>query len=334
MEQGQAPSTPPAAPEVQQPRTLSDFSRNFIATLDAENSPQGQSEEPQEPASEGASEQPQEQPQEESAEPVETQEATVEDKAPEVETEEVEIEGKLYAVPKELKDGYLRQADYTRKTQEVAQQRRVVEHLMQQAQQAVGAAQQFGDVLGQIKQAETAIESFHRLDWQALRESDPVEYATKQADYTRWQMHRQNLMQTLNSTNAQLQQAQAARLKAAMQEALPVLQEKIPGWGETKQREIRAAANRFGYSDEELAGLADPRAVIVLHKAAEYDKLMAKKVEASKQVASLPPVAKPSARPQLDQKAAIQKSVEKFKAGGGKDLNQMAGILSQRLRGK
>ena len=39
------------------------------------------------------------------------------------EFEEVEYEGKRYALPKELKDAILRQSDYTRKTQELAQQR-------------------------------------------------------------------------------------------------------------------------------------------------------------------------------------------------------------------
>lgn len=334
MEQGQAPSGT-VTPE--QPRTLSDFSRNFLATLDSEDAAQAPSEAPEAPqAPEEQADEQQEQQEQETAstEAEEAQEAPQEDKAPEVETAEIEIEGKLYSVPKELKDGYLRQADYTRKTQEVAQQRRVVETLMQQAQQAVAAAQQFGDVLGQIKQADAAIESFHRLDWQTLRESDPVDYATKQADYTRWQMHRQALVQHLGQADSQVKQAQLMKVQAAIQEALPVVQQAIPGWGEAKAREIRAAAIRYGYSEPEVEGLIDPRGVIVLHKANEYDKLMAKKVEATKKVANLPPVAKPSARPQMDPKAAIQKSVEKFKAGGGKDLNQMAGILAQRLRGK
>ena len=40
---------------------------------------------------------------------------------------EVEIDGKTYKLPPELKDGFLRQADYTRKTQELAEQRRRME---------------------------------------------------------------------------------------------------------------------------------------------------------------------------------------------------------------
>src|SRR5712671_4095938 len=42
-------------------------------------------------------------------------------------TVEVEYDGKTYQLPPELKDALLRQADYTRKTQEVAQNRKALE---------------------------------------------------------------------------------------------------------------------------------------------------------------------------------------------------------------
>ena len=40
--------------------------------------------------------------------------------------EEVEYEGKTYKVPKELKGALMKNADYTQKTQEVAEQRKSV----------------------------------------------------------------------------------------------------------------------------------------------------------------------------------------------------------------
>lgn len=331
MEQGETPSTP-AAPEAAPTRTLSDFSRAYIATVDAEAAgapPEDvQDDTPPPPPDQGA-EAPIEAEQPEEPAPVE------ETPEPQESFAEVEIEGKLYKVPEEIKDGYLRQADYTRKTQEVAQGRRVVETLLTTAQQAVQAAQQFGDVLGQIKQADSAIEQFHKLDWQSLRDSDPVDYATKQADFTRWQMHRQQLAQGLTQAQQQVSHAQAQQLQARLQEAIPVLREKIPGWGEAKAKEIRSHASHYGFTDADLDGLYDPRQVMVLHDAMEYRKLMSKKVEASKKIANLPPVAKPSARPtQTDARLQYQKQRDQFIKGGGKDLDAMAGLLAQRLRGK
>ena len=55
-----------------------------------------------------------------------------EEMEPPPELEEVEHEGKKYQIPKPLKGALLMQADYTRKTQEVAEQRRAVEEQQRQ----------------------------------------------------------------------------------------------------------------------------------------------------------------------------------------------------------
>ena len=49
-----------------------------------------------------------------------------EETEPEDDTDEVEFEGKKYRVSKDIKDALLRQADYTRKTQELAEHRNQV----------------------------------------------------------------------------------------------------------------------------------------------------------------------------------------------------------------
>ena len=49
-----------------------------------------------------------------------------EESEPEDDTEEVDYEGKKYRVPKDIKDALLRQSDYTRKTQELAEHRNQV----------------------------------------------------------------------------------------------------------------------------------------------------------------------------------------------------------------
>jgi hypothetical protein len=53
--------------------------------------------------------------------------------------EEVEYEGELYQVPPKLKEAIIRQSDYTKKTQEVAETRKLIEH--QQSQLRVAQQQ-------------------------------------------------------------------------------------------------------------------------------------------------------------------------------------------------
>ena len=311
----QEPQQPQQESQEAPKRSLSDFAKGYMETLDREDAA------PSDPEAEGAEAPPQD-PQEATEAPPE------EDTGPRL--AEVEIDGKLYAVPEEIKDGYLRQADYTRKTQEVAHARRHVETMLSAATQAVQASQQFADVIGQIKNADASLQAFHNLDWNELRATDPVEYAAKQADFARWQSHRDGLVRSLADAKQRVDYAQAADMAQRVQYGAQVLSQAIPGWGEQKMKEIRAAAQRYGYQDAELDGITDPRAVLVLHKAAEYDRLQAAKVSRTQQVKNLPPVARPTAR-SGEERAAFQKERDSFRKSGGKDLDQMASLLSQRF---
>lgn len=295
-------------------RSLSDFAKGYMEQLDREEAaPSDQEAEAEAPVDEP---------------PEATEAPPEEDTGPKL--TEVEIDGKLYAVPEEIKDGYLRQADYTKKTQEVAHARRHVETMLQAATQAVQASQQFADVIGQIKAADASLQAFHSLDWNELRATDPVEYAAKQADFVRWQSYREGLVRNLQDAKQRVDYAQAQETAMRVQQGAQILSQAIPGWGEQRMKEIRSAAQRYGYRDAELDGITDPRAVLVLHKAAEYDKLQAAKVSRSQQVKNLPPVARPTARSGQD-KAAFQKARESFRKGGGNDLDQLTGLLAQRF---
>lgn len=318
-------ATEHSSPEPQQPsqeppkRSLSDFANGYLETLDREDAT------PSEPEAEAPVAE-----QDPAQDPAEAAEAH-----PEEDTEprlvEVEIDGQRQVVPEdELKKGYLRQSDYTKKAQEVSEARRHVEAMLQAANQAVQASQQFADVIGQIKATDASIQAFHSLDWNELRATDPVEYAAKQADYNRWQSYRQNLVQSLSEAKQRVDYAQAQETAQRVQQGAQFLSKQIPEWGPQKMKEIRAAAQMYGYQDHELDGITDPRAVLVLHKAAEFDRLQASRVSKAQQVKNLPPVARPTARSGQD-KAAFQKERDAFRKTGGKDLDQMASLLSQRF---
>jgi len=312
--QGQSDVVASEAPAEEAPkRSIGDFAKGYMDQLDREEAA---------PSDQELSEEAQEA-------PLETDEAPPEEDTGPALTE-VEIDGKLYAVPEEIKDGYLRQADYTKKTQEVAQVRRHVEAMLGAATQAVQASSQFADLIGQIKAADSSLQAFHSLDWNELRASDPVDYATKQADYVRWQSYREGLVRNLADAKGQVDRAMAQENAMRVQQGAQFLSTQIPGWGEQKMKEIRAAAQKYGYQDQELDGITDPRAVLVLHKAAEYDKLQASRVSRAQQVKNLPPVAKPTARSNQD-RAAFQKARDDFRKGGGNDLDQLSSLLSQRL---
>jgi len=77
-------------------------------------------------------------------------------------------------------------------------------------------------------------------------------------------------------------------------ESLPEFSDKAKG--EQLRSEIRNYGKKVGFTDEELSQVYDSRHVLVLHKAAQYDKLMAGKAGVKKKVAKAPKMVKSGAK--------------------------------------
>lgn len=200
---------------------------------------------------------------------IETPEVQYDDEGNEIEAEDDDLDdyehkGKVYKVPKELKEGSLRQQDYTKKTQEVAETRKALE--TQQAEVAKTRA------FVEANAAEVA--KFGALDHQ-VREwdqwiTDNPDSATP-ADYHKLQglkeaagRQYQVLGQLQQQSAAEAQQNDAKAL-SAMRETLT---KDLPGYSpETESKIFSFATADLGYRPEEVAAVRDPRIVKTLHLA-------------------------------------------------------------------
>ena len=200
----------------------------------------------------------------------------------------------------ELKKSYQLGSDYTKKTQEIAEQRKVIET----EAKAIIEARQVRDDYSQRLQA---VEQFlvgsndSQEDLAGMKENDPIGYAVKVAEMTEkkeqlQQVHaeQQRIAQEQNSDrSAQMQKYVAAEAEKLAQ-SLPEFSDKVKG--EQTRNEIRNYGKKLGFTDEELSQVYDSRHVLVLHKAAQYDKLMAGKAGVKKKVANAPKTIKGGAK--------------------------------------
>jgi hypothetical protein len=200
----------------------------------------------------------------------------------------------------ELVTSYQLGSDYTKKTQEIAEQRKVID----QEAKAIIEARKVRDDYSQKLQA---VEQFlvgsnsSQEDLTALKENDPIGYAVKVAEMTEKkdqlqlvQAERQRIAQQQNSDrSAQMQQFVAGEAQKLAQ-SLPEFSDKAKG--EQIRNEIRNYGKKVGFTDEELSQVYDSRHVLVLHKAAQYDKLMAGKAGVKKKVANAPKMVKGGAK--------------------------------------
>lgn len=195
----------------------------------------------------------------------------------------------------ELLKGYSRTADYTRKTQRLAQDRLEFDS---DAVAVRSERERYGALLGQLEEAITA-NTPQEPDWATLRAKDPAEFAAQFAEH----QARKDQVRQVQEERARAQQTQATEQQAAIQTQLHAEQERlieaIPAWKDaesaTKERsDLLAYGQTVGFTKDELDGVVDHRAVVMLRKAMLYDKLQAKKPAAQKK-AQRSPVVKPGA---------------------------------------
>ena len=209
---------------------------------------------------------------------------------------EWEWNGKKWAVPEELKNGYLRQQDYSVKTSEVAATRKQLEAQAAEAAQITQVARQIPQVIGEFTNAQTALAEYQRLDWNRVRVEYPDQYPQLVADY-------QLAERRLNDAGSRVQQAigyvenqKVAQHSQQVSEGMRVLQAKLK-YDVNMAREMEAAAAKHGIAPARLKGMeAEPGIVEMLWKVAQFDKLMSSNPNA-KRVPMNSPANKPGATP-------------------------------------
>ena len=200
---------------------------------------------------------------------------------PEAETEEApqtfEVDGQEVSLD-ELKLGYLRQSDYTRKTQAAAEQRKAAE-----AQQ-----QNYESTLQSLLAAAGAdLSRFEGVNWEGLAAQDPAQYQQAKAIFEQAQSTYNLIRGQAEQHMTQMQERAQAELKQRAQESLGVLKSTIPNWSNDLYYEIGDYAQKeLGVSSDEFNNIADHRSITAMWKAMQYDR--AKTVTAEKKVKASP----------------------------------------------
>lgn len=208
--------------------------------------------------------------------------------------EDIEHDGKTYRVPKDLKAAFLRQADYTRKTQEVAEQRRALESEQARVQQMDRWAREHTAEIGQLVAIDGRLAQFAQVNWQQWSQQDPVAAQTAFFEYQQLKDARGQTVASLQQRDAQRAQAEERDRATRLAEGRAQLAKAIPGWNDTKSAELgRFGIATYGLKAEEVDNLTDPRLVRVLHDASLWRQHEAKQRAAAKATQPATPPAQP-----------------------------------------
>jgi hypothetical protein len=237
-----------------------------------------------------APETPEDEPQGEANE--EPAEGEPEEAEPEEQLAEVEYEGKTYKVPPELEKAFLRQSDYSRKMGEVQAKEKDYTQRIQTAEQLIESAEQFAEVLSEVKGIDAKIKRFEKVDWQQLRQANPAEYAAMSADLQSLRIDREQAVQKAQGLDSQMKAKRDQTVNAQRAEMFKALAKDLPNWGDELGHKITQYALSKGYDAEFLRNVTDPRIVFALDKARKFDAIQDGRANL-KGKPHVPPVAKP-----------------------------------------
>lgn len=218
-----------------------------------------------------------------------------------------------------VKNG-MRQADYSRKTAEVAEQRKAVE-----AQQAEARTQrdQYAAKLDTFsQQANYEVNALRAQLTDELLQSDPLSYMQIQrtADQRQAQLQQaQQAMQQITEQRAQ-EKTEADRQNIAHQQEQ--LLAKVPEWKDPAKAKAEVAKlqeylTQQGYEPGE-ADFADHRSVVLARKAMQYDALMARAKTTQGKVAAAPAKVARTAAP-IPANDGRSTAVRRFEQTGSRD---------------
>jgi hypothetical protein len=267
------------------------------------------------------------------AEPEDTSEVEAEasDDAEEAPPDEpfVEVtddEGNAIPVPSKLKDAFLRQQDYTRKTQELSTLKKSADDRIKYAEakeQILGTVLQ--DVVS-LRETQSKLDQLNGLDWAQLYNADPGQALSlrNQMDGLRAQVEKQQ--KTIQEKAAQYDQTRKAHNDNQWKLAVEGVRQKIGSVSAAEDAAMLRTAQDLGFTPDELKErFADPRVLHAVYMASKYSQIQSGKPSASEKLNKAPPVVKPGA---VQQNATVKKDQvlrQRLKTTG--NVNDAAALL-------
>ena len=217
----------------------------------------------------------------------------------------------------DLQAGYSRQQDYTRKTQELAQQRKTVE---QQQAELSQKDKVYSELLPRLQQ-NLQNDMGDEPDWTALYEQDPIGYV-RERDVWNEKKEKLNAVTAENSRLAQeAQQQQQEKVRKYVEYGEQQILQQIPEWKDTnvattEKMAIRDyAINELGFTPQEIDQVYDYRLLMGLRSGYLHSKTMQATKKNPKQKAAAR-VGRPGTVTQRKTTTPLKKAKTRLKKSG------------------
>ncbi len=232
----------------------------------------------------------------------------------------------IEATPEELAASYLRQKDYTKKTQALAQRETEAVQFLTQKHEEIRS-----QYLSQAELTRAAIVNMAGIRSEAemaqLANSDPAAWVAENQRQRQINSYLSELNQQIESEKQQQKAMQEQQLSYQRKQQFDTAWQELSkeGIDKPKLAQIYADASKnYGFTDEELGTVYDHRMVKVIRDAIAYRQLQSQKKEVTKKVQDAPRMPQRQTQPAKNQRE--QALENRFRSGRAK-LNDLAALL-------
>lgn len=213
----------------------------------------------------------------------------------EEELEEIEYEGKKYKLAKVLKDAVLRQSDYTKKTQELANSRKKVEEEAKKVRDVVEFQEKEIKSYAELHSYDNKLAEYEQFfgskEWQDLIDTDTAAAFKHKSQYDTLQNLRSEKARDIEAKWKQASLSKQQEFAKLEEETKATLSREVKGWGSETESKLKEYAKAQGFNEKvfDMAVKSDAIAVKTIHKAYLYDQLK-NSLAAKPKVSETPPV--------------------------------------------
>lgn len=212
------------------------------------------------------------------------------------EEEELDIDGKPLRVARSiaeaLKARMMMQADYTQKTQTLAEQRREYAEQRQALEMEAQTRQELFREEAQLHGVRERLEQYQNVNWQQIAAQNPQQAVAMQAEYTQLKDYHDRLYGHVEGRKSELAQTREQETAIAMSRAVEMLNKPDPekGWDGkfdgTKRQALTEFGLKLGFTNEELSRTSHPRMIQTLNLAKiGYEAMMKQRQTPNRAVA-------------------------------------------------
>ena len=237
---------------------------------------------------------------------------------------EIQVNGEtVQASVKDLKRLYGQEAALTRKSQEVATQRKNAEEAISKSNVVLQKM---------LEKAQAKFKPYQEVDMLVASKTMSTEdFAQLRKEYKAVEDEYKFLNEEADVFYKDLQNQQQAQLKSAAKECVKVLQEEVPNWNNQLYNDIRGYAISIGLPENEVNQYVDPKVIQLINKARLFDQgkkvatVKKKNTKSSKILRSKKAPVTDSSR-----KATKLKEATMALSNAGTDLDDISNVIMSR----